>query len=105
MDEEAEFSEEVRVMFGIVNEIMLTNSACRMLTDARCEALVEAVTTMAEIRPSDTTRPSPEALRGYVDNRMKEILNGKLAALADDSQELASTVHRLFDGFLVSKKK
>lgn len=104
MSEDAEFSEEGRVLFGIVQEIMITNAACRMLTDARSEALMEAVTTMAEIRPSDTIRPSPEALQGYVDNRMREILNGKLAALADDSHELASTVNRLFEGFLVSKK-
>jgi len=105
MSGDAEFTEEGRALFGIAQEIMLTNAACRMLTDARSEALVEAVTTMVGIRPSDTTRPTPEALRGYVDHRMREILNGKLAALADDSHELASTVHRLLDGFFVSKKK
>ena len=100
MDDESGYSEEGMVFSEIIQDLMLVNGACRTLVDARSEALLELVSAIYREQPSGATRPTAEALRRFVDNRAKEILNVKLATLADDNPDLVSEIARMLKDFL-----
>jgi hypothetical protein len=100
---DGELSEEGQELLGIVQEIMLMNAACRTLVDARSEALAELVRSNYGTRLRDTIASTPEDPRRFVDMRMREILDSKLATLADDSPTLVSAIARMLSDFLPSK--
>jgi len=105
MDDNSEFSEEGLVFSGIIQELMLTNSACRMLVDSRCEALQEVVSSTCQLQPPGAIRPTAASLRASVDTRAAEILNRKLAACAEDSHTLVSAMAQMLAAFLPPKNE
>ncbi len=98
MNDDDNFSEEGMFFSQLVLDLKLTQEAMTMVFAARCEAILESIRdTPLTHSGGDKTQ---EALREFVDTRMSEILNGKLAALADKNHALASAIHSAVSVFL-----
>lgn len=99
MDEDTQFSEEGVAFSTVINEIMVMNMATSLVRDAQCSALLECLGDPPTI-PHGRNAVTVGVLREFVGQKAREILDRKLASLAEDNHSLISAVRRLTEVFL-----
>lgn len=95
MSDDTEFTEEGRLLAGMLQDILITSSALEVMMRARCNAVLEALPTTQ--RRGDASPPTPEAVREFVSRRTKALADTYLAEVADEDMAKASVVKRLID--------